>query len=143
MSKKDKPEVIQTRPAGDEHQVVSLQGGARDHYRRKPCGGCPWVVENTGDFPAEAFAHSAETSYDMSQHSFACHEAGSERPKTCAGFLLRGADHNLTVRMRASDGSIDMEQVHEDGRELHESYRAMAVANGLDPDDPSLERCRP
>lgn len=26
---------------------------------------CPWRVDATGEFPADAFRHSAETAYDM------------------------------------------------------------------------------
>jgi hypothetical protein len=28
------------------------------------------------------------------------------------------------------------------GLSLHANYRAMAIANGVDPDDPALARCR-
>jgi hypothetical protein len=58
-----------------------------------------WRVDANGEFPAEAFRHSASTAYDMAQHTFACHESGSKKPATSAGFLLRGADHNLAVRL--------------------------------------------
>lgn len=129
------------QPVDDRHQVVSLEG-SDGSYRRRPCGGCPWRVDQTGAFPAEAFAVSARTAYDMSAHTFGCHEAGTERPKTCAGFLLRGAAHNMAVRMRLADGRLDLDQVSDGGLELHADYRAMAVANGLDPADPQLRDCR-
>ena len=134
-------EVTRTRPAGPEHQVVTVAGG-RGTYRRWPCGGCPWRVDQTGMFPAEAFVHSAETAYDLSTHTFACHESGTEHPAICAGFLLHGADHNLIVRMRSANGRIDLGAVHDDGFELHVDYVAMAVANGVAADDPALTRCR-
>lgn len=133
--------VTQARAAGPDHQVVSVEGAAHA-YRRRPCGGCPWVTENDGEFPAEAFVHSARTSYDLSQHVFACHEMGAARPVACAGFLLRGAEHNLSVRLRAMHGELDLDQVHDDGRPLHASYRDMAVANGVCPDDPALTGSR-
>lgn len=133
---------IQRRPAGPDHEVVTFSTPHKDHYRRTPCGGCPWVVENTGDFPSEAFGHSARTSYDASDHVFSCHESGQERPSTCAGFLLRNADNNLAIRMRIALGKLNPDEVHEDGRELHASYRDMAIANGMDPDDERLKECR-
>jgi hypothetical protein len=134
-------EIIGVRPADEHNQVVTIRGGS-GQYRRRPCPGCPWVVANTGSFPAEAFAHSANTAEDMSGHMFGCHESGTGRPVTCAGFLLRGAEHNMAVRMRSATGQIDLDQVHEDGRELHPGYVSMAVANGLDPADLSLRNCR-
>lgn len=76
----------------------------------------------------------------MAQHTFACHSAGAENPRICAGFLLRGADHNLSVRLKYIQGQIG--HVHDGGLELHNSYRAMAVANGVSPDDPVLADCR-
>ncbi|GJF06703.1 DUF6283 family protein [Pseudonocardia sp. D17] len=136
-----KGRVTKVRAAGPDHQVVRVEGGT-GAYRRQPCGGCPWRVDQTGQFPAEAFGHSANTAYDMAQETFACHESGAEHPATCAGFLLRGADHNLSVRRRLAAGRIDLDRVHDGGHELHEDYRAMAVANGLDPDDPRLGPCR-
>ena len=140
MSEKSK--IVQVRPAGDEHQVVSLRSTDK-RYRRKPCEGCPWVVENTGDFPAEAFEHSAETSVDMSEHVFACHESGSERSSTCAGFLLNGSANNMAIRLRTVRGEIDWDSIQEDGRDLHPNYRAMAIANGVDPESPALKDVRP
>lgn len=77
----------------------------------------------------------------MSVHTFACHQAGSAKSVTCAGFLLRGAEHNLAVRMGYSSGHFK-DDVSDDGLELHANYRAMAVANGVDPEDPSLQHCR-
>lgn len=132
-------EIVNIRPADASNQVVTIRGGG-GQYRRRPCGGCPWVVENAGSFPAEAFAHSANTAEDLSDHMFGCHESGTERPVTCAGFLLRGADHNMAVRMHSATGKLDLSQVCEDGRELHPGYVSMAVANGLNPG--ALRNCR-
>ena len=72
--------VLETRPAGEDHQVVSVQG-AQKSYRKQPCSDCPWRVDAVGEFPAEAFRHSARTAYDLSEHVFACHESGVEKPK--------------------------------------------------------------
>ncbi|TES61106.1 hypothetical protein E2P84_43835 [Burkholderia cepacia] len=134
------PEITRTRSAGPEHQVVTVEGG-KGTYRREPCPKCPWRVDAVGEFPAEAFRHSAETAYDMAEHTFACHDSGARKPAMCAGFLLRGADHNLSVRMKRIRGE-DFGDVHDGGHDLHANYRAMAVANGVAPDDPVLAPCR-
>jgi hypothetical protein len=41
----------------------------------------------------------------MSVHAFSCHMSGSGKPAMCAGFLLKGAAHNLSVRMARMKGS--------------------------------------
>jgi hypothetical protein len=131
---------VRTRAAGDDHQVVTVVGGSGS-YRRKPCSDCPWRVDAVGEFPAEAFRHSAGTAYDMSDRVFACHQAGTQKPVACAGFLLRGADHNLAVRLKRMRGEIG-DDVVEDGHVLHSNYREMAIANGVNSDDPILGPCR-
>ena len=132
--------VVQVRQAGSDHQVVSVKGGS-GAYRRQPYGGCPWRIDQAGEFPAEAFVHSASTAYDMAQNMFACHESGSEKPATCAGFLLRGADHNLAVRLRRMKGDIGTD-VTDGGHALFNDYRAMAEVNGVDPGHSALRNCR-
>lgn len=132
--------ITNVRRAGDEHQVVTVNGG-KGSYRREPCPQCPWRVDATGVFPAEAFKHSASTAYDMAQNVFGCHDSGANKPATCAGFLLRGADHNLSVRLKRMRGDIK-DDVSDGGHLLHESYREMAIANGVDPEDEVLKQCR-
>ncbi|WP_074921837.1 MULTISPECIES: DUF6283 family protein [Delftia] len=124
---------------GENHQVVTVTGGGGS-YRRTPCENCPWRVDAVGEFPPEAFRHSARTAYDMAQESFACHASGSAKPSTCAGFLLRGAAHNLGIRLKQMRG--DCLDVRDGGHELHKNYRAMAIANGVPADDPVLAACR-
>jgi len=136
----NRPTITQVRSAGADHQVVTVVGG-RGTYRRKPCSDCPWRKDAVGVFPAEAFRHSANTAYDMSDHTFACHQTGKEKPSVCAGFLLRGADHNLTIRLGYMQGRFKGD-VSDEGHDLHDNYRAMAVANGVDPSDQTLARCR-
>lgn len=119
--------------------MPTVAGGA-GRYRRKPCSDCPWRIDATGVFPAEAFRHSAATAYDMATHTFACHQSGTRRSATCAGFLLRGGDHNLNVRLGRMRGKYG--DVADGGHALHPSYRAMAIANGVDPDEPVLAPCR-
>lgn len=134
------PRVTCVRPAGDAHQVVTVEGGEPRGHCKRPCSDCPWRKDSVGTFPAEAFLHSASTAYDMSDRVFACHQSGTQKPRACAGFLLRGAEHNLSVRVgRMSGRYLD---VVDGGHELHADYRAMAVANGVASDDPALEPCR-
>ncbi len=142
MTKKTsrKTDILNVTPAGDDHQVVSTLSENRS-YRREPCSECPWKVDNDGSFPPEAFRVSANTAYDMSKHKFGCHMSGTEKPATCAGFLLKGANHNLSVRMLRMTGAIQ-DDIIQGNAVLHQSYRAMAIANGVDPDDPSLSGCR-
>lgn len=129
-------------PAGDRHRVAVVKGG-QGSFRREPCPGCPWRKDQDGVFPPEAFVHSANTAQEGSTHTFGCHESGIEKPATCAGFLLRGADRNLAVAIREADGVIDRAEVSDGGHELHQDYRAMAEANGVDPRDPALDDTRP
>jgi hypothetical protein len=137
---KPRARVVTVRPVDDQHQVLSVEGG--DGYRRKPCVPCPWVVGNAEAFPAEAYRQSARTAVDAAPNMFGCHDSGPERPKVCAGFLLRGAEHNVGARLASAAGRIDPDEVHDDGRALYPSYRAMAIAGGVAPDDPALAQCR-
>lgn len=136
--------IVGVRRAGPDHAVVSVRKDRSDGYsfRREPCAECPWRKDAPiGAFPAEAFRISADTAYDQSMRAFSCHMSGSEKPATCAGFLLRGAEHNLGVRIRYSAGDIDPGSVTSKV-ELYDSYRDMAEANGVAPSDPRLTRCR-
>lgn len=136
-----KPMITEMRAAGEDHQVVSIKGGTESNcYRRELCPTRPWRVDAVGEFPAEAFRHSAKTAHDMSPHVFSCYESGISKPATCAGFVLQGAGHNLAVRVRRMEGSIGLD-VTDQGSKLHQSYRAMAIANGVAPDDESLRLC--
>lgn len=138
-SKKAKIDLI--RPAGDNHQVVRVIGGKSCH-RKEPCPTCPWRKDAVGEFPAEAFRISAHTAYDMAMEAFSCHESGAKKPATCAGFLLRGADNNGNVRIKIIKGEFDPGTVSDAGLDLFDSYREMAIANGVDPDDEILKPCR-
>lgn len=140
MTSRKRTEIIQVRPAGRDHQVVTVKGGS-GAYRRTPCSDCPWREDAVGKFPPEAFRHSASTANDMAENTFACHQSGASKPAICAGFLLRGAEHNLSVRIARLRGRA-MDDVSDGGHALHKDYRAMAVANGVDPQDPALARCR-
>ena len=52
------------------------------------------------------------------------------------------ADHNLSVRLNLINGELDMNQVSDGGVDLFDSYAEMAIANGVDPEDPILKPCR-
>lgn len=132
--------VLDVRPADADHQVVTVSS---DHTgcRKEPCADCPWRVDATGVFPPEAFRLSARTAHDMARETFACHSSGSAKPALCAGFVLRGAEHNLSMRLKHISGDIP-QGVHDGGHALHAGYVAMAVANGVDPGDPALAGCR-
>lgn len=134
--------ITNTRQAGKDHQVLTVHSDKPHGYRRKPCDTCPWRVDVVGEFPASAFKHSANTAEDMAGHEFACHASGTEKPATCAGYLLNGSRHNMTTRMKAMSGQIDFQEISDGGHELFKNYRAMAVANGVSPRDPALARCR-
>lgn len=138
---KRKTQIVQVRPAGPSHRVVTVTGGG-NQYCKTPCPQCPWRVDQTGAFPADAFRRSANTAYDLACAVFSCHMAGTDTPAICAGFILRGAAHNLSMRMRARDGRCNPAEVSDGGLTLHADYRAMAEANGVPVDDEALRLCR-
>ncbi|WP_417546476.1 DUF6283 family protein [Marinobacter sp.] len=139
-----KSKVEKVTPVDDDHQVVTVvsSGEGKSRYRREPCPDCPWRRDAVGVFPADAFKVSAKTAYDMADSTFGCHSSGSSKSATCAGFLLKGADHNMSVRLSLIQGRLDLSKVSDGGHELFESYREMAEANGVSPDDPVLAPCR-
>lgn len=139
-----KTSIKNVRPAGVGHQVVTVATTGRKGnkiYRKSPCATCPWRTDAVGVFPPEAFRHSAPTAYDMAQETFACHSSGIAKPAICAGFLLKGAEHNMAVRI-AYMGNKIQDDLSDKDINLFDSYRDMAVANGVDPDDPVLKNCR-
>lgn len=133
------PKIIRSKHADENHQVLTVAGPGGRH-RRTPCSDCPWRKDAVGIFPAEAFRISANTAEDMAETKFGCHQSGSEKTATCAGFLLRGADHNLSIRLLRSRGEIP--EPDDAGLDLFEDYFDMAVANGVDPNDPALKAVR-
>jgi hypothetical protein len=130
--------------AGRRHAVITLvtSGQQKAAYRKHVCEQCPWRTDQVGRFPAEAFRLSAPTSYDAAWRVFACHMSDHKAPAHCAGFLLsQGAVHNLLVRIGIACKGLDLDRVHSDAP-LFPSYRLMAIANGVAPDDPVLAHCR-
>jgi hypothetical protein len=140
-----RPRITRRRLAGPEHAVITVVGTSPKGrgYRNEPCAQCPWRLDQVGEFPAEAFRISAPTAYDTAWSTFGCHMSPASAPQTCAGFLLSpGALHNLAVRLRLADGRLDLAKVERAGLRLFKTYRAMAIANGVAPDDPMLALCR-
>lgn len=141
-----KAKLIRARLAGKNHAVVSFSVSGRDNsvHRKTPCDQCPWRRDlPTGVFPAKAFKLSAPTSYDAAMSSFACHMSGMEKGgATCAGFLLSyGAIHNIAVRIAQATRGLRLEEVSSP-YPLFNTYREMAVANGVSPRAPALRPCR-
>jgi hypothetical protein len=138
-------EIQGAKVCSDEYGVTRMVSRGGDKHVRcvKPCEQCPWRKDvPTGVFPPEAFRTSAPTSYDMSDSTFACHMSGQSNPRTCAGFLMRHATHNLSVRLSGMMGRINMDEVTDGGFPLYPTYREMAIANGVDPSDPVLAQVR-
>ncbi len=140
--KAGKGRILKVTPAGENHQVVTVESKrAESDFMKSPCKDCPWKKSSAGIFPPEAFVASASTAYDMASNTFACHCAGLDTPRTCAGFLLVSSDHNLAVRLQRFNGET-FEGLSDGGHELFSSYKDMAVANGVAEDHPALASCR-
>ena len=107
-------------------------------FQAKPCAECPWRLDVApGQFPPERFTAAAGCAHDMAASLFACHKSTEGADVVCAGFLIQGAMHNLSVRMmRLEPGAVTSDHP------LHRSYRAMAIAHGVPPDHPALADCR-
>lgn len=141
--------VKERRMAGEEHAVITVEGGG-GQYRRRPCEDCPWRKDAVGKFPPEAFRLSANTgtrsehlmvAKDNWHHTFGCHQTGPDKPVTCAGYIIKGYDA-IGWRVAVSRRKFDPDKVRTNVP-LFEGYYEMAVANGVPPDDPTLEVCRP
>jgi hypothetical protein len=77
----------------------------------------------------------------MSMTQFACHKSPDGGEFACAGFLERGADHNLAVRLAYSSGLYDRLD-RSGGVDLVDDYREMATRMGVPRDHDALRRCR-
>lgn len=140
-----KVKIGRTRVCSKDYGVTSLtvSGGGVHIHRLKPCEQCPWRMDvSTGIFPTEAYRTSAPTAYDAAFNTFACHMSGSAAPATCAGFLLRHATHNLGYRISQAAHRLDLNSVSDGGFPVYETYREMAIANGVDAADPVLRLVR-
>ena len=103
-----------------------------------PCAECPWRRDvPTGKFPPERYVALATTAYDMAGAVFACHMSKDGREFACAGFILQSSAHNFACRM-ARMPFDDVRSPYP----LFETYRELAIANGVEKHDPALDRCR-
>lgn len=110
--------------------------------QRRPCAECPWRRDvEPGQFGPDRFRALAGTAEDRSTTLFACHKSAEGGEIVCAGFLARGAEHNLSVRFAYARGELEPLDRGE-GFDLVEDYREMAVRNGVPADAPELENCR-
>lgn len=108
----------------------------------RPCGNCPWRRDVApGEFSAERYKVLAASAYDLSPVIFQCHKSTDEKPVACAGFLSRGANHNLSVRLAYSTGRLEPKD-RSGGYDLYPNFRSLAVANGVAASDPCLRECR-
>jgi hypothetical protein len=133
--------VLRVRPADGEWGVFTVASPDPRSAQPAPCAGaepCPWRRDApTGQFPAQAYRDSAATSQPGATRIFGCHSSTLEHPLTCAGWLLRGAQHHNQVQQALADGTLTLPELP-DSIELYGSYTDMAVANGVDPGDPAL-----
>jgi hypothetical protein len=107
-------------------------------HATKPCSECPWRTDVlTGKFPPERFEELASTAYDLAGTVFACHMSREGGEFACAGFILQSSVHNMRCRL-ARTSFDDVKSPYP----LFDTYREMAVANGVDEDSPYLDRCR-
>lgn len=108
-------------------------------HAKTPCAECPWRRDvPVGKFPAERYRLLAPTAYDMAVSVFACHMSKDEKPFACAGFLIMSAAHNFSVRM----ARINIRDAVKSPYPLYETYRRLAIANGVSARDASLKQCR-
>jgi hypothetical protein len=104
--------------------------------RKRPCEECPWRLDaEPGQFPPERYRALTVTARDMTSQVFACHKSPPGQEHGCAGYLVQFR-HNLSVRLRGLKHPVSS------AAPLFATYRDMAIANGVDPDDPCLEGTR-
>lgn len=112
-------------------------------FCRKPCSECPWRTDvQPYRFKPERYRNLASSAEDISFILFACHKTNDGKEVACAGFLLRGATHNMAVRMARVRGDIKDGDVSDGGFPLFDNYRAMAAANGVPRSHRALKHVR-
>lgn len=106
-------------------------------YCKRPCAECPWRTDVPArKFPISRFRALAESAYDLARMIFACHMSKEGGEVVCAGYILSQGAHNLSLRLSKQKFNVSSDAP------LHPNYRAMAIANGLKPNDPMLRNCR-
>lgn len=103
-----------------------------------PCAECHWRLDvPVGKVPPSRYEVLAATAYDMARPVFACHMSKKDGEFACAGFILQSSAHNLSCRMsRESFGDVRSPYP------LFNTYRELAIANGVNENHPSLRNCR-
>jgi hypothetical protein len=115
---------------------------SRFPYQKRLCVECPWRRSTpVGKFSADKYRELAGTAEDMSQRVFTCHMTPEHKPNACAGWIQQQGGHNLTIRMALIGGSLDLSEIEAEPN-LYANYREIAIANGVDEDDPALEDIR-
>lgn len=109
--------------------------------RDTPCPECPWNVKaEKGKFTVERYRSLAGSSKQELCCIFACHMSHEDHPIACAGYLAVCGGTSINVRLMQAYGHIDLERVKiPEDHVLYGSYGELAVANGVDPDDPVLD----
>lgn len=107
-------------------------------YAVRPCSECPWRTDQPpGRFPACRYEALRDTSArggsaPLGAPMFACHKSAEGRDIACAGWLaIEGANH-VGVRLAVVQGRLDPDALTPGSGwpDLHESYTALAEANG-------------
>jgi hypothetical protein len=107
---------------------------------KSTCAECPWLLTSKpGKFPPERYLELADTCKPGGLHGlFACHMTPDGGERACAGMLtVCGMDSNR-VRLAMIEGRFDPRTVKATGP-LYPNYRAMAEANGCDPEAEEFE----
>lgn len=117
----------------------------------RPCSNCPWRLDAPpGEFPACRYESLTATAgrpgkeVGFSAPIFACHRSRDGEEFACAGWLATvGYDH-LGMRLAVAMGRLEPAAFEPgpDWPPLYATYADLAVANGVDPDDEVLRRCR-
>lgn len=109
--------------------------------RNTPCPECPWLADaEPGKFTTERYRSLASSARQELGCVFACHMSSDASPIACAGYLAVVGPVSLQVRLMAAQGLVDVSAVAVPADvALYPSYRALAVANGVAPDDPCLD----
>lgn len=106
-------------------------------HAKIPCVECPWRTDvPVGKFPPERYIALAPTAYDLAGTVFACHMSKDGGEFACAGFILQSSAHNLMCRFARM--RFDVRSPYP----LFDNYRELAIANGVEEDEPALRNCR-
>lgn len=106
-------------------------------YCKQPCAECPWRLDaKPGKFSKQRFIDLAGTAYDLAPTIFACHMSPEGGEVACAGFIISQGAHNMALRMARQRFDCRSTVV------LFNTYREMAIANGVPRSHPALRNCR-